>query len=45
MDFLKRLPAMLDEVLTKKNISKSFIDVGMADNEAKVYPVFDNLIG
>ena len=45
MDFLKRLPAMLDEVLTKKNISKSFVDAGMADDEAKVYPVFDKLIG
>ena len=45
MDFLKRLPMMLDEVLTKNNISKSFIDAGMADEEAKVFPVFDKLIG
>ena len=45
MDFLKRLPSMLDQILTKENISQSFIEAGMADEEAKVFPVFDKLIG
>ena len=45
MDFLKQVPSNLDKVLTKKNISKSFIDAGMADDEVKVYLVFDKLIG
>ena len=42
---MKRLPEILDKILTKENISKSFVDAGMTDSENKVFPVFDKLIG
>ena len=35
---------MLDAVLTKKNISKFFVDAGMTDADNKVFPVFNNLM-
>lgn len=45
IDFLLCLPENLEKVLTKKNISNSFVEAGMIDKETGMVPVFDKLMG
>jgi hypothetical protein len=45
IDFLLCVPKMLDAVLKKKHIVNSFVEAGMIDEETKMFPVFDKLIG
>ena len=45
IDFILCIPEMLEAVLKKKLIRKSFVEAGMTDEVTNTVPVFDALIG
>ena len=45
IDFLLRIPKLLEAVLKKKHMRKSFVEAGMIDEATGHVPVFDKLMG
>ena len=45
LDFLRCLPAMLEQATKKEHITKPFVESGMTDDKTGLFPVFDSLIG
>ena len=45
IDFLLSVPELLEAVLKKKHIVNSFVEADIIDEETKMFPDFDKLIG
>ena len=45
VDFLCCIPEMLEQIMTRKNLSVPFVEAGMTDEETRVFPNFDGLVG